>query len=52
MKKNTTVILLITAVILVGAAIALFSIGPQAVMGRVMGAVAPLPDGLDTATTR
>lgn len=52
MKKTATVILLITAVILVGAAIVLFSIGPQAVMWRVMGVVAPPPDGLDTSATR
>jgi hypothetical protein len=51
MKKTLTIILLITAVILTGAAVILLSMGPQTVMARLMGAAVPA-DGLDTATTR
>jgi hypothetical protein len=51
MKKTITILLLITAVILIGAAVILLSMGPQTVMARLMGAAVPAA-GLDTAATR
>jgi hypothetical protein len=51
MKKTFTILLLITAVILTGAAVILLSMGPQTVMARLMGAAVPAA-GLDTAATR
>jgi hypothetical protein len=51
MKKSTTIILGIIAVILVGAVWLMLAGGPQAFMASVMGAGSE-PDGLDTADTR
>jgi hypothetical protein len=52
MKKNISIILLITAVILIGAALILLIVGPHNLMARMMGGVTAPQDDLDTATTR
>jgi hypothetical protein len=52
MKKAISVTIMITGVILVVAALAVLFIGPQNVMGRMMGVMNPPPDALDTAETR
>lgn len=51
MNKTITAILVIAAVILIGAVLIVLISGPQAIMSRMMGVEAP-PDDLDTATTR
>jgi YtkA-like len=51
MNKTITAILVITAVILIGAVLIVLISGPQAIMSRMMGVEAP-PNDLDTATTR
>jgi hypothetical protein len=52
MKKSISIVLLITAVILVGAALILLIVGPQKLMARMMGGAAAPQGELDTATTR
>jgi hypothetical protein len=52
MKKSISIVLLITAVILVGAALILLIVGPQTLMARMMGGAAAPQGELDTATTR
>jgi hypothetical protein len=52
MKKSISIVLLITAVILVGAALILLIVGPQNLMARMMGGAAAPQGDLDTATTR
>lgn len=51
MNKTTSIILIIAAVLVIGAIVVLVIIGPQSIMGGLMGTEAP-PENLDTATTR
>lgn len=51
LKKTSYIILGATVVILVGAVLAILAIGPQAIMGRVMG-VGETPDDLDLSESR
>jgi hypothetical protein len=52
MKKSISIVMLITAVILVGAALILLIVGPQNLMAHMMGGTAAPQGELDTATTR
>ena len=52
MKKSVSIVLLITAVILTGAALILLIVGPQNLMARMMGGAAAPQGDLDTDTTR
>lgn len=51
MSKTISVILIIAAVLVIGAILIVVVMGPQSVMGRIMGSEAA-PESLDTATTR
>lgn len=51
MSKTVSVILLIVAALVIGAILVVVIMGPQSVMGRIMGSEAA-PESLDTATTQ
>lgn len=50
MSKTLSVILIIAAVLVIGAILIVVVMGPQSIMGRLMGSE-DVPEGLDTATT-
>lgn len=51
MSKTISVILIIAAVLVIGAILIVVVMGPQSIMGKLMGSE-DVPEGLDTATTR